>query len=72
MNGVESGSCGGAEGAALAEELARAVELAMSPTASQDIRRQAYNACERFVPTLLPSYIIQNCIILKHLQLISF
>lgn len=50
MNGVESGSCGGAEGAALAEELARAVELAMSPTASQDIRRQAYNACERFVP----------------------
>lgn len=39
------------EVALLAEELARAVELTMSATASQSARHEAYNACERFKET---------------------
>lgn len=35
----------------LAEELARAVELTMSATASQVARHEAYTACERFKET---------------------
>lgn len=54
---------GGSEVTALAEELARAAELALSPSASQDMRMQAYNACERYVSFILYSV---NSIILGY------
>lgn len=47
MNGQALPVGGGSEVAILAEELARAAQLAMSPSASQEDRMQAYNACER-------------------------
>lgn len=48
MNGQGLPVGGGGEVSVLAEELARAAQLAMSPTASQENRMQAYSACERF------------------------
>lgn len=54
MSAVGEGSCGGGGGenvAALAEELARAVELTMSASASHEARHEAYTACERFKET---------------------
>lgn len=41
----------GTEVTLLAEELARAVELTMSSSASQIARHEAYTACERFKET---------------------
>ena len=38
----------GGDVAALAVELARAVEVTMDPTASQQDRMEAYVACERY------------------------
>lgn len=34
---------------ALASELARAVELIMNPTTSPEARKEAYEACERYL-----------------------
>jgi len=47
MNGSGQVLSAGGEVAAIAEELAQAAQLAMSPCASQSVRAQAYDVCER-------------------------